>query len=1234
MAYSWTDDQLKAITARGKTLLLSAAAGSGKTATLTERIIRQVKTDSDISDMLIVTYTRAAAAELRVKIFKALSDAIAEDPQNRKLTTQLTKIGSARISTIDSFYYDIVKDNLAAIGLSSPPKIADPNQYVILAQSTMDAVIEEFYRTRSDFPAFAECFSGVKQSNYISETFVSIYDNLQNLRDGLGFLKKCADSTLEQSELDFFSSSYGKILQKKASDVFAHYLPILSEAVDFIESNDAVNKAYGEQFRIDLKLCRNLTDAVGDSSNGYSRIRELLANYVHPSLKGIGGGNSSERSNMYRDLRTAFTKTMDDFKENAFSKSPETIKRAMKDTARYTQILYELLCAFEEKVSEEKSRMGIATFNDIKRMTLKLLVNDDLTPTETAKKYANQFSDIYIDEYQDVDQVQDLIFTSISKPDNRFMVGDIKQSIYEFRSADPTLFSGYRASFPDIYSKEANDSDVACIFMSENFRCDKPIIDFANLVCSKIFSVAPECIGYTPKDDLKYHKACDNPSRIQQKVKLVVVNRPSKEEKSKYDGMLALKDNDFEAEYIADEIERLLKEKPLKDNSKELKAGDIAILYRRSNIVPAISAALDRKGILTSQPDAKQYFEHPDVLTVLCVLNAIDNPERDIHLAGAMHSPLFNFDLEELWRIRLNAESHVSLYSALCKYTEDCDDELAEKCKDFKDTLESWQLEAAGLPVDRFLLTLFDNERFISTGIIAQQNDNGNGGNLLLLYEYARSFENGSFKGLYQFIEFINSLIDNKKALELGKGAKSEERVSIMSVHKSKGLEFPVCFVCGCSDSIRSRASKDSFVFDKNSGVAMNIADDTGIARIKTPMRDAILDRIALRQAEEEMRVLYVALTRAKERLYVTASSSKSLGKLLEEGRARAQFFDRHTVIYDSGSYLDWFMLMCNADENPTYELLPVDGLALFMPKNDNTIEDAVVEGDTNKESNGNFEDDKNIEEYASFLGNKFDFKYKYDKLSIVPSKVSVSRLYPKMLDADDKDKLELFDKPTEAKIPDFFLDSSSEVSAAEKGTATHLFMQFCDFDNLAKLGVDSELKRLQQDGFIPESYVKLIYVDELEKFVKSELFQRILKSKEVIREQRFNITLSPSDFTDNKELMPLIDGESLAVQGVIDLVLIDENGDIELYDYKTDRLTREELKDSVGDGGLAGKRLHEAHALQLSYYAKAAERLFGKSCRRIAIYSTHSAQLYNVDLNNLPEKPKRRFSSAMLAKY
>jgi len=1212
MERNWTPAQRAAMDTRGKTLLVSAAAGSGKTATLTERIIRSL-TDpehpSHIEDMLIVTFTRAAASELRARIFSALTDALAANPTSRHLTDQLMKLGSARICTIDAFYLDLLRANFAHLGLSPSFRIADTAEVDVLALAVMNETVDAFYENDPTFPLFAECFSGIRSQDALVDVLLSLDSSCASIPEGIAFLRKTAEQTEQEAELDFFATHFGHVFRESVAEFARYCTDVFSRACAHIASVEEYEKPYGEAFRYLRDFSASLLAIMEKSDCAYEDAQALLATYARPAIGRLKKGvEATDELLLYKELRIKLDKKMQALAKSTFSKSSELIARTMHDTARYAQKLYEVLAEYEARMAKEKKERNFLDFSDIRHYTLKLLVAEDGTPTDVARAISESFSDIYIDEYQDVDRVQDTIFSAIAREGNRFMVGDIKQSIYGFRGAEPQVFAEYREAFAPHGSEAAASASAETIFMSENFRCDCSVIDFTNAVCSYLFSFCADSIGYCPEDDLVFSKALPHDTYVSPKVNVCVVLPPDKEDSDEeedddlQDGTIKYDKKQAEAAFIASEIERLIRYEKKADGTP-ITPGDVAVLSRTRSMSAYVAAALAERGIATSEGDEDRYFEDPDVLMMLCILNSIDNPHRDIPMAGTLRSPIFGFSLDDLVVLRRAAEPAASLYDAVLLGAAQ-ETALGARCRDFCATLDTWRDHATSLPVDRLLQEIFDSERFLASGLCTQPSD-GTGGNLLLLYEYARRFEGGSFKGLYSFIEFINTMMEQGRKLESASASISPDRVSLLTIHQSKGLEFPVCFVCGTGGRFNKTEERESLLFDHPLGVAMKIADGTGFGRINTPMREAILKNCSRKATEEEMRVLYVALTRARERLYVTGAAT-SEEKLMQKAAVGALVPSRYAIM-EMNSYLLWIVtaLHATARADNAYTLSFLRGKE---PQASATVIQAL-EGSPTPEPDTALLDQ---------LRENYAFSYPFADLYRIPAKLSVSRLSPDVLDEADT-SVDLVSARGDA-IPDFFKTGKlARHSATERGTATHLFLQFCDFAYAARHGVREEFARLDEKRFLPPHAADLIDFDELERFFSHPLLGEILSARRVIREQRFNILLPPDGFTQDQEFLSRIGDERLAVQGVIDLIIEDAEGRLCLYDYKTDRLTAAELADPA----LAKQRMNERHGLQLSYYARAAEELFGRVCDRIAVYSTHAAALFEITPRPLtvPEK-------------
>ncbi len=1186
MSRKWTAAQSAAIDTRDKSLLVCAAAGSGKTATLTERIITSL-TDKenpvDIDRMLIVTFTRAAAAELKQRISASLSEALAADPQNKRLTDQIIKMSSANICTIDAFYLDIIRSNFDKLDISPSFRTADTAELDVLAKSLMEDSVDHFYEERGDaFSHIAECFVNVRNGENLSNIFLSLYFKAESLPEGIDFIKLSAEKAERDSQIDFFEGSFGSLICSQLIEKFEYYKNVFE---DFLREDSPLSsvsaliydKLFAEKFIEILK------------KKNYEECHRYINSYMPiklPVLSKLGIDNAED----FKNIRNKFKKYVAHVTEHTFSFRSAEIKEVLLKTADVTYSLYDLLCDFKDRFDKEKKQKNVLSFSDIRRYAMQLLVDEDERPTRVALEYAKKYTQIYIDEYQDVDRVQDIIFRSIASPSARFMVGDIKQSIYGFRGAEPSVFASYRKSFPDINSDEAKDSGEVSIFMSNNFRCDKPVIDFANCVCSYVFSECAESMGYTAADDLICSKIVEDRQIAEVPTELaVIVPDTSQAEDQEDEEAIEESNKELEAKYIANKIRELLKSGKKADGSPIL-PHDVAVLFRTSTMGEYVSRALKSVGIDCSNETDSNYFENPDVLLVLCLLNVIDNPQRDIYLAGLLRSPFFDFSLDELIRIRRSADSSYSLYDAL-KLFREVDEPLGEKCRAFDNTLSDLRKTAASLSVDKLLRHLYSSELFIASGLVNSDDSN----NLLRLYEYARNFESSSFKGLYNFIVYINRLIEKKTKLNLSSSSTNEGKVSLMTIHKSKGLEFPVCFVCNAGAPFNLQETRESLVCVAEHGIAMKISDGSGYARLNTPMRDCLIEAVKTMQTEEEMRVLYVALTRARERLFVTASSISKKDALLSKAAHNRTFKCAHTV-RSARSYLDW--ILSAVDPEIEHDFCKLSFIEKSQIANINVIENVEVEENQTTQT-----------DTCDLLKERFSFVYPYKKATELPAKISVSAL----LDYEkDEESVELFASSYEKEYTAPLIleggnakDKKESASASKRGTATHLFLQFCDFGNAKRRGVGEELYRLIEKKFIPKESKDLIFCDELCAFFESELFKKIEKAKRITREQRFNILLPPEVLNNDPEFVKETEGEFLAVQGVIDLIIEDENGDIFLYDYKTDRLSSAELYSDE----LLVKKMTDRHAAQLNYYKEAVRRLFGKECKAAFIYSTHAAK-------------------------
>ena len=850
-------------------------------------------------------------------------------------------------------------------------------------------------------------------------------------------------------------------------------------------------------------------------------------------------------------------------------------------TALYRElsVLVRVLQRFDELFRAEKNRRGILEYSDIERYTYECLwQNGELTDVAQAQRQL--YRAIYIDEYQDVNELQNKIFEAVANNNNRFMVGDIKQSIYGFRSAKTDIFASMKKSFcaVDEPGKIPKQPIPSTIFMSENFRCDKGVVDFVNDVFDKLFYHMRDSIGYLDGDKLKFGKG--NAEAEYKYPEICVVDKDAFSEQT---------DKKFYTPtVVAQKIKELLDNARL-NNGERVKPGDIAIIMRTAKGREGYyKSALEQIGIEAAVADDTSFFMNAEVLLALCLLNVIDNPRRDIYLTGLLCSPLYSFTPDDM--VLIKSTGLPTLYECLEEYTVKNPD--FEKGASFLRELAYYRMLSEGMPTDELLSMLFR-----TTGLFSLAAARGSRDNLYLLYENARRFEGGSYKGLYNFITYINSVIDRNNSFDKREAPQDNDKVRIITVHSSKGLEFPIVFLVGAEENItRSYGAPKRYVYKEDFGIGLFARTPSGLALVENPTKAIINDYIGRVETEEAARVLYVALTRAREQLYVVATPTKARDKFLEEIEVKREFLDDYSV-YSLSNYLE-FILASGS----------------FMPLLQNdfiTSECGVTEMKNEAEK---IKEADNADGLCEELCARFTFNYPDAFKTALPEKVSVSKLYPAMLDGTEGEVLDLSGEGEDYRLrpigymPSFI--TKAEGGARESGIATHLFLQFCSFDRLADIGAERELENLVHERFIGVADAALVRLDEIEAFTASRLFKNILGASKLYRELRFNVRLPAEMFTSEPELRRALHGEGLLVQGVIDCLWVDSNGEYHLIDYKTDRLTDEELEAPY----LAARKLKRAHSRQLGYYKEAVKIIFGKYPVTTEVYSLPLGNTVDVD--------------------
>lgn len=1193
MARNWTPAQQNAINERSRTLLVSAAAGSGKTAVLTERIIRSLcdpENPTDISRLLVVTFTRAAATEMRARISKALGDAIALHPNNTALRRQLMLLGSAKISTIDSFYLDLVRANFEAAGFSPTFRMADEGELLSLKKDTMNAAVDRAYATHPDFVHVAELLSDIRSEGALVDSLLDIAAKLEKLPERYDILLRSAkeNETLHEAPFD---RPLGKILYDRLAFCATEGLSLYQRALDRIECEEAratLLKKFGENYREMATLLEKVLAAI--SERDVDRIAALLNS---PLTARVGSHKMPDCTEEFSLLTEACKEFRNDWRSTAAALGAfdrKEIREGGLEAAAILRLLYTVLSNYDQHYTAAKREKEVAEFGDISRAAYHLLVDKSGAPTPLAVSLSSAYDAVYIDEYQDVDAMQDATFRAISTPTNRFMVGDIKQSIYRFRGADPDVFASYRRAFPDL--DDACETDTAAtIFMSNCFRCDKNIIRFSNAVSGYLFSHSAKSIGYRPDDDLVFSKDGD----AGQKCTVLLLDKKDSEENE--DGGEVKIDN-AEAKMITKEIKRLLSSEKKSDGTP-ITPRDIAVLSRGSAFAAPLAKLLRAEGIPVNDTSRENFFENPEVLCMYSLLATIDNPFRDVYLAAVLRSPFFGFTLEELVSVRTASDPSLSLYESLKAAGDTLTDAaLLRRVKAVIDTIEAYRAKAELLPVDKLLRYLYRDTAVLSFAGEGEGHTKKNKQqNLLRLYEYARCFEAGGFKGLYRFVRYIEDLMENDTQMPIPEGPR--DAVSLITIHHSKGLEFPVCFVATAGKAFNVDDQKDQLLIDGALGCGTRVPNVGAFSRANTFAREAIKERLKRLSLEEEMRVLYVAMTRARERLYITAKPRYGVEKI----EKRVQLAKSPSAYFklSGNSYIEWVLTALahvpggGDDFHEIRSIYPEDLLC-----------DGSAEATEPEQAPKVAE--YNAASLRKEFARRFDFTYPSEHLSRLPAKLSVSRLAPEILDVYDVESTgedALLDPDVEAllhtfeRAPRFGAERKSAPDAAARGTATHEFLQFCDFERAEK-DLDKELERLIDARFLPPEAKSAIRRKELAQFFESDFYRTLKSGSSCHRETRFNVFLPAADFTASNDLKRELAGEHLLVQGVIDLFFTDKDGNLVLCDYKTDRIPHQ-----IGDDlRRAREFLFSRHGTQLSYYKKALFELTGKEPDKTVIYS------------------------------
>lgn len=1172
MGVNWTTDQRHAIECRKGSVLVSAAAGSGKTAVLVERVIRRL-TDKDnpcsAEDLLIVTFTRAATAQMREKIGAAILKRLSEDPTDRHLRRQYMLLPFAKICTIDSFCNDLVRENFHALGISPDYSLLDNETAVIMKNDVCEAMLERAYEENLD-GRFSE-LSDMMSSGSSDEDFAKLIIKMYDISTAYPFPDLWLDSLIEEySQPDINKSCWGGIIKKYVCDMLDYCVSSSNDMMTAMESDSIVADAYGAAVQSDINMYAELREKV---NRDWDEALEAFNTVKYMGLGRVPKGYESETKNA---VMTARKKLKDLLKKvpNIMCVSSGEHSEDVRLMRGPVTKLIELVKQFGREYSAEKDKMNSADFSDILHRALNLLAVSDgrggYIKTDLARELSSHYVEILVDEYQDINEAQDMIFKAISADENNlFTVGDVKQSIYRFRQAMPEIFLRRRGT---THSFESGKYPLG-ITLGSNFRSRVGVTSCVNYIFRQLMSTEAGELEYDDSEAL--NAAAKYPERDTPDCELHVVT----DKGNRADTLEA------QARYVARYIDRTVREgKTLVTKGGALHPasyGDFCILLRTAKNVSSVYAnALSERGIPVFSPETGGFFEAAEISFILSLLRVLDNPVQDIPLAAVMLSPLFGFSAGELADIRASAKERLEagetepLYRSVAASADEGD----EKAAAFLKKIESLRRLSLTLSAGELVRRVCEETGFDAI-VGAMPDGERRRLNIGLLCDYAEKYEAAGNLGLSGFIRFIDKVA--RTSGDLATAARPSENadiVRIMTVHQSKGLEFPICIFADMQHAFNERDNTESVLISSSAGLGMKRRTEDGISVYDTASRRAAVITSERMGRSEEMRVLYVALTRAKENLVMVTSvpnPEKGLAKVAVECGIGERANPFAVLRMNNFSDLVLTALMRHPAADELRKLSGVD-VPIFLPEKDR-FKLKVVVSDSESFMTESANEQKIAAKPVFFdeVCERLDYSDPRSVLSSVPAKRAAS----------DGSERGINREYFASSRPAFM--SSGGLTPAQRGTATHKFMQFSDYA-AARADIESELARLVDGGFLSEDEGKAVNIGAAKRFFMSPLAERIFASDNVMREKKF-AALFPAKFF-YPELTGEAAEEKIVVQGIADCVFV-EDGELVIVDYKTDT-------------GVDAEALLDRYSAQLEIYREALSQALGMPVKETLLYS------------------------------
>lgn len=1211
----WTEEQKQAINKSGSNILVAAAAGSGKTAVLVERIINKViKERIDIDSVLVVTFTNAAAAEMRERIlrtiYKITDDENVDEDLFVFLQRQITLLNKANICTIDSFCLDVIRNNFFEIDITPNFRIADTAEMDLVKQEVLENLFEEKYDAHnSDFEELIKTYTSYRDDNPLKDLIIKIYTYIQSTPFPLQWLNLQIEKfNIKNIKQDFIENEWGSILVKELKSEIEINLKLLQ-----LEAKRLSFEKDLEQYLRVINSDISQLETLILNLDSWDKIF-LLANKLEFLKWPVSRKITHFEKDRAKQVRDKVKKNIRAIIEKILVSNSVEANKDLIEMYNKLYKLQNLIIEFDERFNKLKREKNIVDFSDIEHLALKILLKNDgnkVCPSEIAKKYQQKFNEIAIDEYQDSNLVQEYILTSISKGNNIFMVGDVKQSIYKFRQAMPDLFL---KKYTEYSEHNSNDKGLK-IKLFKNFRSRKNVLDFTNLIFENIMGENFGEINYNKEEYLNlganYTESKENLITQIDILDTGVEEEENQTEEKFEDDVEKTEDIEIEAKYVANKINQLINNKfQVFDNKlnqyRNIQNRDIVILLRSTkNKANIYEKELIKQNIDVYSDTSSSYLDSYEIQIIMDLLKIIDNPYQDLPLVHIMLSCIGMFTNDDLVRIRL-CEKNDDFYTAMLKSKNLVDDTIREKIDVFIKKIDLFRNLSRFLSIDELIWNIYEETGFLNY-VALMPNGSLRVANLKLLFEKAKQYSDASFSGLFNFINFINRV-------KIGSGdmgsakiiSESENVVRIMSIHKSKGLEFPVVFISGMGTLFNLMDLNQDILIHQELGIGAKFIDYDKQIKYDTLAKMAIKTKTLEENLSEEMRVLYVALTRAKEKIYITAIK-KNYSKDKEKLEELVELYNKENgkinpnILKKSKKFIDWILLVYLYNKDYAKNIIKLNILSrkeiLQGVKTSEKKEEADIIGLLEKGSKTVKEEDI-IE-----LKNNIEYEYKYKDLSKIPSKESVTNIVHKDYENKSQNEDLLYDnyenisiendefiKYQELAKPKFLENTDNEIiTKANVGTLIHLCMKNLDFKKEYSLeDVNNLIQSIEEKGLITKKEKEKINPYIILKFTKTQIFQELKEAKEYHKEEPFYINIPANNVMDT-DLK-----EKILVQGIIDLYYIDKNDRLVLLDYKTD-FAKE------GDE----EKLISKHKPQLEIYKKALENALNKKVDEVYIYST-----------------------------